>query len=325
MQKQEVPESGMQRSAMQQEAREEIEEAIVEYLIYLIEIKQLSKNTIESYKRDLYQLYHYLSELKICSLTKIKETHLDSYILKLERENKSSATVARAIVAIRKFMMYEKMNQHILINPAERLKTPKVTSKLKQETPQFISKLEVDQVFACVKGNTPIAVRDRAMLELLYGTGILVSELITLTISDVVLPYSYVKCSKKKERLIPLGRHANEALQQYILEGRKHLSEERKEDSHGDSILFFNQRGMPLTRQGVWGIVKGYGEKANLHCPLTPKILRNSFIVHMLENGADLESVSQLVGHETIAATQLYQRSNHKRMRDMYNQSHPRA
>lgn len=301
-----------------QDTKEEtIKEAIFEYLVYLSEVKKLSDNTIDAYKRDLYQLCGYLSEININILSKIKETHLNSYILKLEREKKASATVARTIVAIRKFMIYERINQHILLDPSERLNSPKV----EHASPDVISKLEVDKIFSFAKEENPIAMRDRAILELLYGTGILVSELIALTIDDIVFPYNYLRCKKKKERMVPLGKHAIEALQQYIVNGRKCFGEVKTDES----ILFLNQRGLPLSRQGIWTIIRSYGDKANLSHALTPKVLRNSFVIHMLENGADLNSIRQLLGHKTVISTQAYQIHQHKKIRDIYDNSHPRA
>ena len=200
-------------------------------------------------------------------------------------------------------------------NPADNLKSPKVEKKL----PEILSIQEVDNLLKQPDLTTPKGIRDKAMLELLYATGMRVSELIHLEVSDVNLQMGYVVCQENKERIIPVGNVSKEALDLYLDKGRDVFVKDDNENA-----LFTNCSGKAMSRQGFWKMLKGYAEEAGIHRDITPHTLRHSFAVHMLQNGADIRSVQEMLGHSDISTTQVYLSMNINRMRDVYMKAHPR-
>ena len=288
---------------------------IESFIHYLEDVKQSSRNTVVSYQRDLRQLKEYLERQGIKEPAKVTRTCLNSYISYLERKGKATTTISRILASTKAFFHYELMEGNIRRDPAELLKTPKIEKKI----PVILSVEEVNRFLEQPEGEGAKEVRDKAMLELLYATGMRVSELIHLETTDVNLQLGYVVCQENKERIIPIGNVSKEALNLYLEEGRKVFV---KDDS--EHALFTNCSGKAMSRQGFWKMLKGYAQEAGIHRDITPHTLRHSFAVHMLQNGADIRSVQEMLGHSDISTTQVYLSMNINRMRDVYMKAHPR-
>lgn len=288
---------------------------VQEFLTYLNVEKESSENTILSYKRDLQKLNRYLVSHDIYDIEKVTDTTLDSYILYMEKNGSASSSVSRSIASIKALFAYLFREKQIDVNPALKLKTPKVEKKY----PEILTIHETDRLLAQPDGKTVKGIRDKAMLEILYATGIRVSELIGLKTDDINLKLDYIICrSGDKERIIPFGTTAKAALMEYLNSARSELL--HGNESH---FLFTNCSGGEMSRQGFWKIIKYYGEKAEIKSEITPHMLRHSFAAHMIENGADLRSVQEMMGHSDIATTQVYLNMGN-RLRDVYAKAHPR-
>ncbi len=293
-----------------------IKDAIWEFVIYLHTVKKTSHNTEISYERDLRKMERYLAEHQVTDLNAVTETFLNSYMLYLERERLSPATVSRNVAAIRTFCQYVVRQHYIEEDPSENLRPPKVERK----APEILSVDEMDLLMRQPDCSTPKGIRDKAMLELLYATGIRVSELIQLKLEDLNLQMGYITCAgQEKGRVIPFGSAARNALKEYLEKGRKKLLR----DGNGEYV-FVNCSGKPMSRQGFWKVLKTYGREAGINADLTPHILRHSFAAHLLQNGADLKSVQEMLGHSDISTTQMYLDMGIYQMRAVYNKSHPR-
>lgn len=293
-----------------------IKDVIWEFVTYLRTVKKTSHNTEVSYERDLRKMERYLAAQQVTELGKVSETFLNSYMLYLEREQLSPATVSRNVAAIRAFYQYVMRQKYVEEDPSENLRPPRVERK----APEILSVEEVDLLMNQPDTDTIKGLRDKAMLEILYATGIRVSELIHLKMSDLHLSLGYICCSEAdKERVIPFGKTAGEALKRYLEYGRSGLIREETCD-----FLFLNCSGKPMSRQGFWKVLKGYGKSAGITVDLTPCILRHSFAAHLLQNGADLKSVQEMLGHSDISTTQMYLNMGLFRMRSVYNRAHPR-
>ncbi len=294
-----------------------MKQEIVEFIVYLKEIKHTSENTVVSYERDLRKMETYLMSLDITQVTQVTATSLNSYILYLEKEGKKPATISRNIASMKAFFQYLLKQGILKEDLTEELKAPKIEKKL----PEILSMEEVEQLLDQTKGSTPKEQRDSAMLELLYATGIRVSELVGLHMDDINLQMEYVKCKDShKERIIPFGNVAKEAVSKYLAEGRKALVKDEQ-----NLWLFTNCFGQPMTRQGFWKLIKGYGKKAGIRHEITPHTLRHSFAAHLVNNGADLHAVQEMMGHSDISTTQVYARVNQSRIREVYAKAHPRG
>lgn len=291
-----------------------MERNIYEFITYLREVKDASPNTIQAYQNDLKKLQVYLGKQKINTVTKISETGLNSYVLNLEKEGFSPASVSRNISSIKAFFLYLIKQGKVHKDPSERLKSPKVTRKAHE----MIDINDMDVFLQQPDKHTSKGIRDSAMLELLYATGIKVTELISLKLTDVNLRMKYITCEGKKERNIPFGRPAKEALERYLVIRQETFN---KLDSE---YLFLNISGDQLSRQGFWKIIKGYADAAGME-GINPNRIRQTFATHLLENGADLESVREFMGHNDIMSTQQYLSQNHKNSREVYLKAHPRA
>lgn len=289
------------------------------FLIYLRDIKRASKNTIDSYRNDLNKLILYLQGQNINSVEKINETNLNSYVLHLEREGRKAATVSRNIATMKSFLLYLIKQGKLKSDPSERLKPPKVEKQI----PKALSLEQVECLFAQPNLSTKKGLRDKAMLEVLYATGMRVSELIALTLNDVNLKNGYIQWSgdaHHKGRVVPIGKVAAQALELYLKEGRPVLVGALPTD-----ILFPNRFGQAMTRQGVWKMLKGYCKMAGITQDVTPQLLRHTFAMHLVQNGADLRSVQELLGHSDISTTQLYVQVRKEKVREVYEKTFPRA
>lgn len=281
--------------------------------------KGLSNNTIISYQRDLKQYMFYIQEKRAKkNWDAVKRHDILSFLYTLKDAGKSSATISRCISSIRsfhQFLIWEKLVQH---DACLHIETPKKARKL----PNILSLEDVDKLLA-IKGDTILDIRNKAMVELLYATGLRVTELITLTVSDLHLSLGFVRCLGKgqKERIVPLGDVASAAIENYLYHSRKELVKRKKDENK----LFVNQHGRPLTRQGFWKILRTLARQAGLTKEITPHMLRHSFATHLLENGADLRSVQEMLGHADISTTQIYTHVSKARLKDIYKAYHPRA
>lgn len=290
---------------------------IQNFIQYLHKEKQTSANTEVSYARDLKKMNEYLSAQGNTEVSEVTPTVLNSYILYLEKEGRKPATISRSIASMKAFFHYMVQEKKLATDPSEKLKAPKIEKKL----PTILTTEEVTRLLEQPSGATPKNLRDRAMLELLYATGIRVSELISLKVTDVNLNMEYLTCSDgQKERIIPFGHIAKEALQQYLEDGRQKLTT----DASGD-WLFTNCSGGAMSRQGFWKLMKAYGKKAGIEAEITPHMLRHSFAAHMVSNGADLKSLQEMLGHSDISTTQVYAQVGQKRIREVYVSAHPRG
>ena len=288
------------------------------FIIYLREIKKTSKNTEVSYHRDLMQLAAFLGQQGIMEVDKVTKTSLNSYILFLEKEGRATTTISRSLASMKAFFHYEYGEGRIHKDPAELIKAPKVEKK----APTILTVDEVNCLLSQPDGNSPKELRDRAMLELLYATGIRVSELIHLKKADVNLTIGYITCrDEHKERMIPFGKVAKLALSAYMERGREALLKDQN-----SQWLFTNCNGGPMSRQGFWKIIKFYGEKAGIQADITPHTLRHSFAAHLLRNGADIHAVQAMLGHSDMATTQMYMNyAQGGNVRQAYAGAHPRG
>jgi len=302
-----------------------METKIQEFLDHLVAEKGSSENTVAAYRNDLQQFHAFLiqpdqlgSEADWSAVTR---DELITYILYLKERQYASATVARKVAALKSFFHFLLRTGAISEDPSEDLDSPKV----KKQLPQTLSAEEVDRLLALPSesGRTPKALRDTALLEMLYATGMRVSEIAHLTVDDVDLEGGTVRCVGKgnKERMMPLYPKAVEAVRDYLENGRSAMLGDNTEER----TLFLNPRGEQLTRQGLWLIIKGYARDLDLDDRVTPHTLRHSFATHMLNGGAGLREVQRLLGHANISTTQIYTHVSRDRLRQVYDEAHPRA
>lgn len=277
-----------------------------------------SKNTIQSYKRDITLYINYLKKNNISTFRLTTKTTVLTYLLYLQKIGKANATISRTLASLR--MFYDYLISACgtdMTDPTLNLEAPKTERKL----PHILSASEVALFLEQPDSEDAKGCRDRAMLELLYATGIRVSELISLKVSDVNISIGFVKCtSEKKERIVPIGNIAKAALKNYLSDARGKFVRENSPDR-----LFLNYNGGELSRQGFWKIVKYYQKKANIKTDITPHVLRHSFAAHLLENGADLKAIQEMLGHSDISSTQVYSKLMDSKLRDVYAKAHPRA
>lgn len=292
-------------------------EDIKDFVVYLREVKRTSANTEVSYQRDLLQMASYLREKGITEVSKVTRTSLNSYILHLEKEGKATTTISRVLASMKAFFHYELSYGRIRRDPAELIKAPRVEKKL----PTILTVEEVNCLLAQPGGEAPKEIRDKAMLELLYATGIRVSELIHLKLEDVNLNVGFITCRDGvKERTVPFGKVARQSLMDYMERSRKVLLKGSESE-----WLFTNCSGKPMSRQGFWKIIKYYGEKAGIQADITPHTLRHSFAAHLLKSGADVHAVQAMLGHSDMATTQAYMAySRAGEMRDAGAGAYPR-
>lgn len=279
-----------------------MEENISSFLYYLEHVKGASSNTIQSYQRDLKYLEIYLDKTDKAKIDHLTEQEIQGYLDELSQEKKSAATISRTLAAVRAFYQYLVNEKKLSDNPAKRIALPKIEKKM----PHILSQEQITSLLEQPNKKEAKGIRDRAMLELLYATGIRVSELISLKVTDINLQQGYIMCrDAQKERTIPIGRAAVNALQGYLAEVRHILIRDSS-----DLTLFVNCNGYPMTRQGFWKILKTYAHAAQITGEITPHMLRHSFAAHLVQNGANLKSVQQMLGHSDISTTQVYMHLN---------------
>lgn len=284
---------------------------------FLIREKHASDNTVNAYMKDLEHFEDFVMSRGIARITDVSNSDIVAYLMELKKQGRSKSTVNRRLTSIRTFYKFLLREGRVKDNPAEDIKSPRIEKK----DIEFLSIDEVNKLMTLpdesIKG-----IRDRAILELMYATGIRASELIDMKLDDLNMRMGFVKCTGEhsKARIIPIGRPARHALEDYVYDARPVLLKKSTSEK-----LFVNYAGESMTRQGLWKILKEYGEEAGLKIRLTPQVLRNSFAVHMLQNGADIKSIQELMGHEDIAATQAYLAVTKNRIKDVYDRAHPRA
>lgn len=294
-----------------------MEQEIKAFITYLHNVKDTSANTEMSYKRDLEKVQHFMTSRGIIKTADISGQDLKDYVKYLEDNQFAAATVSRNIASLKAFYHYMVQEGIVAEDISESLKAPKIEKKV----PEIMSPDEVVRLLEQPSGTSPKEIRDKAMLELLYATGIRVTELITLKLSDVNMSMNFILCrDRNKERIIPFGTAAKNALAKYLDGTRDAMLENKSSD-----VLFVNCSGQPMSRQGFWKLIKYYAKKADIKADITPHTLRHSFAAHLVENGADLRSVQEMLGHSDISTTQIYANLNHNHIREVYAKAHPRG
>jgi integrase/recombinase XerD len=298
-------------------AVEPFERQIDAFLAYALTEEGLAPQSIEAYKRDLDDFAHFLTGRGTVGPAQVTRSAVTLYLVALRRRGRAPATVKRRAAAVRSFFRYLLRENVLSEDPTLDLAAPKLPKRL----PHVLTVEEVERLLAAPDLSSPQGLRDRAMLELLYGSGLRVSEVVGLNVGDVDLSVELVRCLGKgsKERLVPVGSHAVRAIRAYQQAARPALAGRRM-----TSALFLNRRGGRLTRQGCWKLLRGHARRAGITRPLTPHVLRHSFATHLLERGADLRAVQEMLGHATISTTQTYTHVARDRLRAVYAQAHPR-
>ncbi len=294
-----------------------MEVQVENFINFLERDKRLSLNTLQSYKRDIEQYTTYLKEINATNIAATNKTTVIAYLLHLQKKGRATSTISRNLASIRSFYQFLHKSKIIELDPTSELESPKVEKKL----PQILSTQEVELLLDQPKCLDLKGIRDKAMLELLYATGIRVSELISLNLNDINLELGFIRCNKgTRERSIPIGSISVAAVHEYLVKSRNFLIQDSNEEA-----LFVNVNGRRLTRQGFWKIIKHYKNQANINKDITPHTLRHSFAAHLLENGADLRSIQEMLGHSDISSTQIYAQIAKNKIKEIYKKTHPRA
>ena len=293
-----------------------MEKQVKSFLEFIENDKKLSSNTLQSYRRDIVQLEEYLDSENI-AYNKVTKEDVENYIEHLKKIGKKTSTISRNIASIRSFYQYLVRVKKIKKDPTEGIQSPKIEKKV----PSILSSEEVELLLEQPKNVDLKGIRDKAMLEFAYATGMKVTEIISLNVEDVNVSEAFVVCNSGfKKRNIPLGSISLKALTDYMKNARPYLIKDEKEKA-----LFVNINGKRLTRQGFWKIVKFYKEQAHITKDITPHVLRHSFATHLLQNGADLKSIQTMLGHSDISSTQVYMQFQDDTIKNVYHKAHPRA
>ncbi|SDM47723.1 site-specific tyrosine recombinase XerD [Bacillus sp. OK048] len=297
-----------------------MDDYLEKFIEFLMIEKRMAKNTLLSYERDLKSYLQYIKHVEaIESLDQVQRVHIVQFLFFLKEQGKSAKTIARHVASIRAFHQYLLREHATNQDPTVLIEPP----KSERSIPAVLSLEEVEKLLDISYGQGHFGLRDKAMLELLYATGIRVSELIQFNIEHINLTMGFVHVfgKKNKERIIPIGKTAAESLKRYIEDGRINFIAK----NHTSDALFLNHQGKRLTRQGFWKILKKLAIEAGIENELTPHTLRHSFATHLLENGADLKAVQEMLGHADISTTQIYTHVTKSRLKDVYSKFHPRA
>ncbi|MEO3944443.1 site-specific tyrosine recombinase XerD [Gorillibacterium sp. CAU 1737] len=297
-----------------------MEASLQTFIHHLTAEKGLAPNTLDSYERDIFQYLAYLHEQGIADIRESKRVHIQKYLHELKNRGRAASTVSRSLVSIRSFYQYLSDKQVIDGgNPALQLDAPKVDKRL----PHVLSVEQVIQLLEAPETDSPAGIRDKVMLEMLYATGMRVTELISLDVGKVNPELGFIECSGKnrRERVIPIGKTAAKWLKLYLSEMRAFLLRQSSEEE----ALFVNHLGTRLTRQGFWKIIKKYAREAQIEQEITPHTLRHSFATHLLDNGADIRSVQEMLGHADLSTTQIYMQTMKNNLKEVYDRTHPRA
>lgn len=295
-----------------------LQDSVIEYLNYLKVERGLTENTLISYRQELKQFNYYLTKHKIINFSQVDRFVIMDYLKSIQQSGKSENSIIHSVSTLRKFFLFLKQENIIQNNPMLKIDTPKKA----QHLPQVLSIDEVDRLLAVPNTKTDLGIRDRALLETMYATGLRVSELVNLTGDNLHLDMGFIQTLGKgnKERIIPIGDVAIDWLNIYLKQVRNKLVKDSNEKH-----VFVNAHGRQLTRQGVWKNLKQQVRAAGINKNVTPHTLRHSFATHLLENGADLRIVQELLGHADVSTTQIYTHISKKRLQDIYNKAHPRA
>lgn len=295
-----------------------LQDSVIEYLNYLKVERGLTENTLISYRQELKQFNYYLTKHKIINFSQVDRFVIMDYLKSIQQSGKSENSIIHSVSTLRKFFLFLKQENIIQNNPMLKIDTPKKA----QHLPQVLSIDEVDRLLAVPDIKTDLGIRDRALLETMYATGLRVSELVNLTGDNLHLDMGFIQTLGKgnKERIIPIGDVAIDWLNIYLKQVRNKLVKDSNEKH-----VFVNAHGRQLTRQGVWKNLKQQVRAAGINKNVTPHTLRHSFATHLLENGADLRIVQELLGHADVSTTQIYTHISKKRLQDIYNKAHPRA
>ncbi len=287
------------------------------FISYMQEQRQISDNTVAAYTRDLCKLAEYMHDMGMEDFEQADTGILQQYLHELEAQGRKAATISRVIASMKAFFAWQVRQRMREDDPAKGLKSPRIEKK----PPEILSQAQIIKLLEQPSSGAPKELRDKAMMELLYATGIRVSELLALRLQDVNLQLEYVTCRDgRKERTVPFGSNAREALEAYLKRSRPKLVQDEKCE-----LLFTNCNGEPMSRQGFWKLLKHYGKQAGLTEEITPHTLRHSFAAHLLNNGADLKSVQELMGHSDISSTQIYMQLSDRTIREVYKSAHPRV
>ncbi|GAA0458551.1 site-specific tyrosine recombinase XerD [Alkalibacillus silvisoli] len=295
-----------------------MKDAVQDFLHFLRIEKGLAENSINSYERDLNQYITYIKEKEeLQSVEQVERHHIRGLLKQMNDQGKSAASISRMISTLRSFHQFIVREYQTSHDPTLHIERPKRDRQL----PKVLTNEEVERLLE-VKGEKPIDIRNKAMFETLYATGLRISELLSLQIDDLHLLMGFVRIVGKggKERIVPLGQHAQNAIQNYVDYGRGSLLKKYKNDA-----LFLNHRGNTMTRQGFWKVLKTHARQQEIFKEITPHMLRHSFATHLLENGADLRAVQEMLGHADISTTQIYTHVSKTRLKDIYQDYHPRA
>ena len=286
------------------------------YLSYLRDVRRMSPNTIESYARDLAGLAAFAEKLGR-DVGGLERRDLEAYVRHLMASGLSPRSTARAVACLRGFYRFAAVEQQQEGSPADDLRAPRAWAAL----PKFLDLEEVDRLLAKPDTTTPRGLRDKALISVLYATGLRVSELISLKLTNLHLDEGYLTCVGKgdKERIVPIGQDATDWVRRYLAESRPRLA------ASGSRWLFVNARGTPLSRVGFWKLLKEYGIKAGITRAISPHVLRHSFATHLLDRGADLRAIQMMLGHADLSTTQIYTHVLEARLRAVYDRFHPRA
>ncbi|HPG30777.1 MAG TPA: site-specific tyrosine recombinase XerD [bacterium] len=289
---------------------------IEDYKSYLFAEKKSSRNTIDSYEFDLLDFLDYVDSLKISNVENINSEIISKYAHNLKTNNKNERTIIRHIVAVRNFFKFLVIDNIIKDSPADNIETPKRTKKL----PNYMTDDEIKKILESPDLNELTGIRDRAMLEILYGSGVRVSELTGLRLKNLYLEQGYIKVFGKgsKERIIPIGKYAEESIKNYLANSRHKLSKPFSED-----YLFLTRKGEKFTRQAINKMVFQYGVKTGVQRKITPHLFRHTFATHLINNGADLRAVQEMLGHSDISATQIYTHLDLRYIKEVHKNFHP--
>jgi integrase/recombinase XerD len=290
-----------------------------EYLAYLKLEKNLSDNTISSYRNDLSSFLHFLEEHNIDDLSRIESRTLIKFFTNLEKAGLTSSSAARYYSSLKGYLNYLLTNNYIKSNPIEKVSTPKLAKTL----PGVLSVAEIEKILSLPDTSVTLGIRDKTILEVFYACGLRISELISLKLSDLFLGEEMIRVFGKgsKERIVPIGSSAINWIKTYLTNSRPLLSKTAKSENY----LFLNNRGTRLSRMGVWKLVDKYVRESGIEKPIHPHTFRHSFATHLIEGGADLRSVQEMLGHADISTTQIYTHIDREFIKQVHKQFHPRG
>ena len=294
-----------------------MKEFIDDFMDYLSVERGLAKNTLLAYRRDLDKYIEYLSQKGIKSSPQVNREHVSGFMFDLKKHDMSATTICRNLAAVKmfhRFLVRENLSKE---DPTTLVDTPKLWMRI----PSVLTQAEIESMIAAASGKGIQQIRDQAILEIFYASGLRVSELSDLKTTSINYEVGFVRAIGKgsKERIIPLGGKAREAVQRYLLRSRPRLLKEQVND-----VLFLSRLGKKISRQSLWAVIKFYARKANIKKTIKPHTLRHTFATHLLEHGADLRSVQEMLGHSDISTTQIYTHVDKERLKSVHKQFHPR-